>query len=470
MKFGMKPDLSVAVAFRPAVVAPGDDLDVELCLESDRFFSFDRLTVTLRCVEHSKLTEGVMSSTRCRVALTARLPAERLRAGEDCYRARFSLPPTLPASYTGRWWKVYWELLVDIERSSWLLLHRRFVVVVAPPSVLLPCGDHDFSVRVFCSNNNDSHGALPRAECTLDTLVSHPGGVLSGRLALRDINSIFARSVKSFELSLISAEHSVRDPDPPRYEVSRCTVSLSKETQQRLLDGASVSFELPLPSDLSPCLTGELGALRWSLELSACYGIFSRRPLLSFPIELRARPRPSSTLSQTALLPEASLLRLVAARHALDHDPATHALSAHTDWVSLSITFTVVHHSARAVLNFSWRSLDLGLNTPDVSLALSHSGHPFRAQPFTEMKSTRTTERDALGSQAFIAFISPLRRAPWPNTTLASIGDSGAELTRDARFDQPSLESLFTDAQKFLDAFTVAISAVHAHFETEPQR
>ena len=345
---------SVEVRLSPAVVRPGDTLDVDLRLFSKAQTPVEGLRLTLRGEETGQYSAGKSTIVQRHplVALTAVFEPVSLAPGEHRHRARFALPPTLPPTCTASPVQVAYTLRVEVDIPWWPDVDTQYTVVVAPHAVR-----PEAAPWVFRSHEGEVRDRALHAECSLGTTDVAPGGVLVGQLSLGNVRH---HRVQGVELALVAdarIAHAGRT-----FEAARYTFRIA-DTEPA--DGAPLPFRLRVPSDAPYAYDGAVTGLAWRLEASALHTL-SRTRLLSIPLRVVALlgDAPDSALGVAVVgnLRRARVWARAAHHAGLHYDETTDTLRATIGPVSVTVaTEDRPAVGARTFARLRWPALGLGL-------------------------------------------------------------------------------------------------------------
>jgi hypothetical protein len=132
---------------------------------------------------------------------------------------------------------------------------------------------------VFTTHREGPLGRDLYCECSVDSTLLEPGGVVRGAVSLTNVSEARGRSLR---VSLVQME--TQRPDgtsPVSWEVGRYTYNITGTTTE----GEPEPFDLVLPRDLALTFTSARISARWFLEVGL-HGLFADQALMSIPVTL----------------------------------------------------------------------------------------------------------------------------------------------------------------------------------------
>lgn len=350
----MRSRPSVAVRLAPAVLRPGDTLDVDLRLLSRAKTPVHGVRLTLRGEELGRFNPDSWTFVQRHTLLDLAAIVEpvSLTPGEHRHRARFALPPTLPPTCTTSPVQVAYTLRVTVDIPWWPDVDRRYTVVITPRAV-----PPEAALWVFRSHEGEVRDRSLHAECSLGTTDLAPGGLLVGQLSLGNVRH---HRVQGVVLALVADAYIARAGRT--FEALRYTFPLA---DSQPADGTPLPFRLRLPRDAPYSYHGAVTRLAWRLEATAQHPL-SRTTLLSIPLRVVALlgDAPDS-LEGVAVIGSRRRARVWAraAHHAgLHYDDTTDTLHGTVGTVSVTVaTEDRPSLGARTFARLRWPALGLGL-------------------------------------------------------------------------------------------------------------
>jgi hypothetical protein len=448
-----RPALKVYIAPSPA--RPGDTLQVSAVLTSRRATPVAAVEFRLRCTERTTVPQDRSASVfeEQHFSLVARHAGALLTPGEHRYGALFPLPRTTPATYESDLTRVACELEVRVEIPWWADRTGRYAVEVQPAAVV----GVSAQPQLFATARRGPQGKELYAECSLDSVLLEPGGVVRGSLSLSNVSATRVERVTA-ALSLSEVQHAGgyrRSWVQGRYDFVL--------HEGRVADGEPIPFGLALPRSLPVSGRTRLVDVAWTLDIAA-EGAWRTSTLLSIPVTLL--PPGSLPRDGVRALPPAvgrDRRRLVwtpvAAQLGLTYDADADAIRGRAGDVALAIAVEQrVRDGLFTTATLSWPSLGIALSVG-----------PSRW-------SDRFTEREIdVGDAAFDArfqvrgrFAEQVRalldadvRARIPPEADTRIDDAGATLSAPGALADPAAITAFARAvTRLAQAFDAAVRAL----------
>ena len=326
-----RPKLKVYLS--PSPVRPGDTLTVTAVLTATRETPVKGIDFQLVCDERTTIPHGQHSSSyqRQHFALAARHGAMVLAPGEHRYHATFVVPPNAPWSYESDRSRVASELTVKVGIPWWLDAKGRYVVEVVPP---VRAGTAP-RPGLFATTREGPLGRELYAECSLDSVLLEPGGVVQGRVSL---SNVAGARVERVTAALAMSETQRVDGYTYDWVLGRYEFVLHEGA---VADGEAIPFGLALPRNLPLTQRTAFLDLKWTLEIRA-EGPWRTRDLLAIPVTLV----PAGTLpsgSMRAMAPAVGRARRqqvwapAAQNTGLVYEPERDAVAGSVGDVSLTI-------------------------------------------------------------------------------------------------------------------------------------
>ncbi len=352
-----RPALKVYIAPSPA--HPGDTLRVTAVLKSPSETPVRDVTFSLRCEQRTSIPEGRAANvfTRDHFSLVARHDATVLSPGEHRYDAAFPLPTTTPISYESDRSRIALLLEVRVAIPWWLDRVGRYVIEVTPGRVA------GVSARpgVFASTRDGPQGKSLYAECSLDSSLLEPGGVVRGSVSFSNLRS---SRIERVTAALVLSETQHPDGEYRTWVQGRYEFVLH---EGEVIEGESIPFGLFLPSSLPLTSHSALVDASWRLEIGV-EGGWNSSTLLSIPVVLL----PSGSLPPGELRPvppavgrarRRQLWAPAALRAGLLYQPDVDAMRGTFGAVTLSLAVEQrVRDGLFTVATLTWDSLRIALD------------------------------------------------------------------------------------------------------------
>jgi hypothetical protein len=274
-----RPELTVLLD--PGNPFPGEELLVEARFVSTSDTPLDRVLFELAGVETIRVPQGKSEIVRRHdhVRLRAEIPGKPLTPGTHTYRARFSLPPRLPAPYSGRYASVAYALEVRADIPWWPDRVGKYEIPIRPLPV-----EAKTSPSVFVTDLGGVRTGVLYAELSLGSTAFEPGGEIAGTVALHNAGSARGTSVALVASERISSDAGFFEGGSIREirEAQRWSLVLADDPPA---EGVGLPFRLAIPGDVIPGYAGAISALEWAVEITT-RSLFSRNTVLRVPIQI----------------------------------------------------------------------------------------------------------------------------------------------------------------------------------------
>ncbi len=352
-----RPALKVYIAPSPA--RPGDTLQVSAVLKSSSETPVSAVTLSLRCEERVVIPEGRggASFKTDHLSLVARHDATVLTPGEHRYDATFALPAAAPPSYESDRSRIAYLLEARVEIPWWADRVGRYAIEVSPG----PVAGVGARPGLFATSREGPQGKGLYAECSLDSTLLEPGGVVRGSLSFSNVR---ASSVERVTAALVLSESQHASGYHHDWVQGRYEFVLH---EGEAFEGEAIPFGLSLPRSLPITLRSSLVDVRWSLEIGV-EGGWSASTLLAIPVMMlpvgslppvEQRPQPPSV----GRARRRQLWGPAAARAGLAYDPDADVIRGEEGAVRLSIAVEQrVRDGLFTTATLRWPSLGMGLS------------------------------------------------------------------------------------------------------------
>jgi len=266
----MRGQPEVAVHYKPAIVRPGDEVTVDIDIQSRTRTPVEQITVTLSGKEVFD-SSYLQEKERSCLSLVATFPAAILTPGSHTRSALFRIPKDAPYSRAmdqediGATLKIEYELLVEIAIPWWPDLGRRFAFFVAPPEL----GEAEPTRRVE---------GLLGAETWLDRSEIRAGDTLSGHLNITSLELAEAADIRVHFVAELAA---LVEQPPRRSEVA----TFRSPSIRRVKAREPMAFEVVLPRSAPASFEGRFCRITWTVEIHVEVGQ-TRGVVAKIPIQV----------------------------------------------------------------------------------------------------------------------------------------------------------------------------------------
>lgn len=352
-----RPALKVYIAPSPA--KPGDTLQVSAVLKASSETPVNAVTFTLRGEERVTIPEGRggASFTKEHLSLVARHDATVLTPGEHRYNAAFALPPSAPPSYESDRSRIAYVLEARVDIPWWPDRVGRYVIDVAQG----PVAGVGARPGLFATSREGPRGKSLYAECSLDSTLLEPGGVVRGSVSFSNVR---ASAVERVTAALVLSETQRSGPYRNDWVQGRYEFVIH---EGEAFEGEAIPFGLSLPRSLPVTVRSAMIEVGWSLEIGV-EGGWSSSTLLAIPVMLlpvgslppvELRPQPPSV----GRARRRQLWGPAATRAGLTYDPDADVIRGEEGAVRLSIAVEQrVRDGLFTTATLRWPSLGMGLS------------------------------------------------------------------------------------------------------------
>ncbi|MFO0645485.1 MAG: hypothetical protein U0326_04550 [Polyangiales bacterium] len=456
-----RPALKVYIAPSPA--KPGDTLQVSAVLKSASETPVDAVTFSLQCEERVTIPEGRggASFTKEHLSLVARHDATVLTPGEHRYNASFALPTTAPPSYESDRSRIAYVLEARVDIPWWPDRVGRYVIDVAQG----PIAGVGARPGLFATSREGPHGKSLYAECSLDSTLLEPGGVVRGSVSFSNVRTSTVERVTA-ALVLSEAQHASgyrHDWVQGRYEFVL--------HEGEVFEGEAIPFGLSLPRSLPVTMRTAMIEVGWSLEIGV-EGGWSSSTLLAIPVMMlpvgslppvEQRPQPPSV----GRARRRQLWGPAATRAGLAYDPDADVIRGESGDVRLSIAVEQrVRDGLFTTATLRWPSLGMAL-----SLGPSRWNDRFTEREIDVGDQTfddRYRIRGRFAEQVRALLDAAVRASVPPNGELR-IDDEGATVSVSGALSEPAaVEAFARDAARLARELARSIAALPSPAPTAP--
>jgi hypothetical protein len=244
-------------------VRPGEEFVATVVIDAKREVPIENLVVELTGTERGTVGGGKSAVTQdwniCRLRAVLS-DATTIQPGKTEYKCRFAIPAGAPPSYRGPRGASEYLVAVRAAISWWPDAKRTFEINVGTE------GDepvHEGKAVVFSSRPQGPRAREPHVECSLASNVVAQGGIVSGAVALGNVDfnrydgiQLAIRGLETIHLS----RRRTATTELRRYSAAVVTHGPPEE-------GKPYPFRIRLPSDPPPSYTSRLWSLAWEIEV-----------------------------------------------------------------------------------------------------------------------------------------------------------------------------------------------------------
>ncbi len=276
----------------PPQVRPGETFVAEVIVRARRPVPTSSLDVHFVGEERVTIGSGKHSRTARKtwVTLHARLSKARRMVGEQRFRVRFAVPPTVPTSYSGCQARVQYLVKIHAAIPWWPDARASFVIPVVPPPADAPARPF-----VFSSNPSGPTAGEPHVEASLTNTVLRPGGVVEGAVALSNVDTSRYYGV---QVHLRGRQTSVVRGSK---RSSWCFGYTLTVPLARAVEGQPLPFALRIPN-IFPTCRGAHYSLAWAVEVCA-QRRFARDTVIRAPVTVLPRDAQREARPRKRVLP-----------------------------------------------------------------------------------------------------------------------------------------------------------------------
>ena len=261
-----RPKVRVRV---PNEIRPGEVFLASIQLDCKRELDIAHVVVTLEGTEGWRIGSGNHSVQRKQehVRLTARLAeATTLQKGRTELSVRMPLPIDAPPSFRGNASTIEYTLTVHVAIPWWADRRASFDIHVVPRERQSP----ETTPQIYSSRPEGPQGREPHAEMSLASSWTRVGDVVSGALALSNVQH---NRYSEIRVGLRGLE-SLYEGNRQRHEIEHMRYQIRLGAEQAR-EGEMIPFRFRLPEGAMPDLGSTprpddvhgFCAVRWQLEL-----------------------------------------------------------------------------------------------------------------------------------------------------------------------------------------------------------
>jgi len=357
-----RPDVDVRM---PPVVHPGDEIQIELNIESHADTPVDFIALVFEGVEiasghidgnqHRRTRRVVHREWRLREKGT-------LTAGPHQHRVQLTVPSDAPASYLGVRIEVRYEVRLHVSIPWWPDLQETYELLVEPHPARRPPPKPQTATSVRTAN--------AFIELSLTDTAFAPGDEITGAFAVGNAIKVAELGV---EISLVAIEHARTDSEVRRAEQFRYMLP---GVLQPLRGGGEVAFHFRVPKEAVASFASPWCKLEWSVH-AALTGPWGTTAATDVPVHIDRYNLPHEATRARAEVGAARWRRTWAelgARFGLTLRDKGFTLDGSRGDVQIEVALDQSDDETAMVATLRYPSLELGLRAaPQFLVVLPHA-------------------------------------------------------------------------------------------------